>query len=173
MSKYLRNRQRGGTYFFTVNLAQRGGTALVDNIQTLRGAFRDTIAEHPLHCDAIVVLPDHLHAVWTLPKGDANYSERWRKIKARFSNAVGARHRSLSKHTKRERGVWQRRFWEHTIRDQDDFQTHVQYCWADPVKHGFVKQPGEWEYSSIHRDQRMGTVAAGLHTFASNGKFST
>jgi len=150
----------GGTYFFTVNLAQPGSSVLVDNIDTLRRAYALTIAEHPVCCNAMVILPDHLHAVWTLPEGDADYSERWRKIKARSSHAVGEMRRSLSKHLKRERGLWQRRFWEHTIRDEADFQNHVHYCWANPVKHGLVKRPIDWEFSSIHREADLDRIPA-------------
>jgi len=171
MSRYRRIRQSGGTYFFTVNLAQRGSSVLVDNIDTLRHAYAVTIAEHPVRSDAFVVLPDHLHAVWTLPEGDANYSERWRKIKARFSHAVGERLRSSSKHAKRERGLWQRRFWEHTIRDEADYQAHVHYCWVNPVKHGLVERPADWAYSSVHRDVRRDRVPVGWREPSPEGEF--
>ena len=111
MSFYRRLRLPGATYFFTVNLAHRGDDTLVRHISHLRQAFRVTTAEHPIRCDAMVVLPDHLHAVWTLPEWDADYSTRWRKIKARFTHAVGIEmHRSQSKAAKRECGLWQRRF---------------------------------------------------------------
>ncbi len=89
MSSYRRLRVPGATWFFTVNLADRGRTTLTDNIGILRAAYRATVAEHPVFCDAMVVMPDHLHAVWTLPQGDADYSVRWRKIKGRFTHAVG------------------------------------------------------------------------------------
>ncbi|HGG05453.1 MAG TPA: transposase [Aliiroseovarius sp.] len=158
MSNYRRLYRPGGTYFFTVNLARRGASDLVDNIDLLRCAFSRTFAEHPTHCDAIVILPDHIHAVWTLPAGDADYSQRWRKIKARFSHWVGERGRSPSKHRKRERGLWQRRFWEHTIRGPGDFRACVQYCRNDPVKHGLAARPEDWVFSSIHRDIRQGAL---------------
>ena len=154
MSNYRRIYRPGGTYFFTVNLARRGTCELTDNIDLLRAAFSRTFAEHPTYCDAIVILPDHLHAVWTLPPGDAAYSERWRKIKARFSHWVGARQRSASKWKKRETGLWQRRFWEHTVRGPGDYHACVQYCLTDPVKHGLVSSPEDWLFSSIHRDLR-------------------
>jgi putative transposase len=107
----------------------------------------------------MVILPDHLHAVWTLPAGDSNYSERWRLLKYYFSRDLGQRRpRSDSKIAKRECGIWQRRFWEHTLRDEADYAAHVRYCWSNPVKHGLVKRASDWPYSSIHRDIRAGHV---------------
>ncbi|MEO0744034.1 MAG: transposase [Pseudomonadota bacterium] len=159
MSQYCRLRIPGATYFFTVNLAHRGGDLLVSHIDALRAAYAATHCEQPFQTDAIVVLPDHLHAVWTLPPGDADFSNRWRKIKARFSRSVGQMQpRSWSKVRKRETGVWQRRFWEHAIRDEADYDAHVSYCWANPVKHGHVARAVEWPHSSIHRDMRLGRV---------------
>ena len=161
MSNYRRARVPGATYFFTVNLAERGGSLLTDHVDALRGAYLATSMEHPVICDAMVVLPDHLHAVWTLPEGDADFSLRWRKIKARFSRSVGVEvPRSASKVGKRERGIWQRRFWEHLIRDAADYRAHVEYCWGNPVKHGFVARAVDWPYSSIHRDVRAGKPGA-------------
>ena len=121
MPNYRRLRVPGATYFFTVNLAAEGGTALTDRIDLLREAYRLTAAEHPIRCDAMVVLPDHIHAVWTLAPGDADFSRRWQKIKGRFSHATGLRgSRSPSMVEKREAGLWQRRFWEHMIRDEGE-----------------------------------------------------
>jgi putative transposase len=161
MPMYRRMRLPGATYFFTVRLAERGSSVLTEHVDALRAAYRATAAEHPMVCDAIVILPDHLHAVWTLPPGDAAYSERWRKIKARFSRAVGRYGpRSASKRAKRERGLWQRRFWEHTIRGEADHALHLRYCWANPVRHGLVARPADWPYSSIHRDIRAGLIDA-------------
>lgn len=159
MSNYLRARAKGACYFFTVNLAQRGDDLLARNIDDLRAAYRLTMAEHPVRCDAMVVLPDHLHAVWTLPPGDADFSIRWKKIKTRFTKAVGAsRPCSVSKRAKGEKGIWQRRFWEHMIRDEADFAAHTAYCWGNPVKHGLAEKPTDWPYSSIHRDIALGLV---------------
>ncbi|MFC4669275.1 transposase [Seohaeicola nanhaiensis] len=161
MSSYSRRRIPGATYFFTVNLASRGGSDLTDRIDLLRSAYRKTVVEHPVFCDAMVILPDHLHAVWTLPAQDAGFPERWRKIKARFSHAIGEeRRRSSSKLAKRELGVWQRRYWEHLIRDDADYRAHVAYCWGNPVKHGYVARAVDWPFSSIHRDIRAGRVEA-------------
>lgn len=160
MSRYRRVRVPGASHFFTVALTDRGGSVLTDHVGLLRAAWRATVAERPVFCDAMVVLPDHLHAVWTLPEGDADYSERRRRIKARFSQALGE-HRPLSdsKVMKRECGVWQRRFWEHAIRDERDYRAHVEYCWGNPVKHGLVARAVDWPFSSIHRDIRAGRVA--------------
>ncbi len=156
MSNYHRVRVAGASYFFTVNLAERGRSTLIDNIEVLRAAYRATVADHPVRCDAMVVLPDHIHAVWTMPEGDADYSVRWSVIKARFSLAVGGGRKRPSHVARREGGVWQRRFWEHMIRDDDDYAAHIRYCWFNPVKHGFVERPQDWPYSSVHRDIRAG-----------------
>lgn len=159
MPNYLRARVPGATFFFTANLANRNSSLLIDRIDILRRAYAATVRDAPLFCDAIVILPDHLHTVWTLPPGDAGFSERWRKIKHRFSRAIGGEFaRSSSKQMKREKGIWQRRFWEHVIRDEVDYTRHVEYCWGNPVKHGLVRQAADWPFSSIHRDIRAGRV---------------
>ncbi len=159
MTNYRRARQAGATYFFTVALANRRSDLLTQNIMLLRNAYEATRAERPFHCDAMVVLPDHLHAIWTLPDGDADFSTRWRLIKTRFTRAMGVSWpRSASKIAKEERGVWQRRYWEHQIRDGEDYALHVRYCWGNPVKHGHVERAADWPYSSIHRVIRARTV---------------
>lgn len=159
MSAYRRVRIPGATYFFTVALARRPSCLLTDQIGPLRRAYAQTMQSDPVFCDAMVILPDHLHAVWTLPPGDSDYSGRWRKIKSRFSRRCRIDlPRSPSKRAKRERGIWQRRFWEHTIRDEKDYQAHVAYCCGNPVKHGLVERAADWPFSSIHRDIRAGRV---------------
>lgn len=159
MSNYRRARVTGASYFFTVNLAQRGGCLLIDSIDDLRAAFSLTMAERPFICDAFVVLPDHIHAVWTLPKGDADFSGRWRLIKGRFAHRIDvANPRRASMVKKREKGVWQRRFWEHMIRDECDYHNHMEYCWGNPVKHGFVERSTDWPFSSIHREIARGMI---------------
>lgn len=161
MSNYRRMSVPGGTYFFTVNLARRGATVLTDEIDLLRDVFRCVTARYPVHVDAMVVLPDHLHAVWTMPEGDADYPTRWKKIKARFSQHCRASgDPSDSKLRKGEKGIWQRRYWEHTIRDTRDYRAHVEYCWSNPVKHGLVARAVDWPYSSIHRDIEAGHVSS-------------
>ena len=161
MTNYRRLRVPGGRYFFTVALEDRQSQVLTEKVADLRRAVAVTRAERPFEINAMAVLPDHLHAVWTLPVGDADFSTRWRLIKARFSMAAGGSgFRSRSKRAKGERGLWQRRFWEHCLRDEADFAAHVRYCWGNPVKHGLVKHPADWPFSSLHRDIRMGRVEA-------------
>ena len=140
------------THHVTANLADRRERLLVEHIGPLREAFQIVRKRHPFALDAIVVLPDHLHAIWTLPDDDADYATRWRLIKSTFSRAVPQSERiSLSRHAKAERGIWQRRYWEHTIRDEADFARHVDYIHINPVKHGLVSRVRDWPYSSFHR----------------------
>ncbi|MEZ5770301.1 MAG: transposase [Defluviimonas denitrificans] len=158
MTSYRRLRQTGATYFFTLCLQRRGATTLIDHVGLLREAYRRTVQELPVTCQAMVILPDHLHAIWTEPEGEVNYSERWRRIKARFSHALAGDFRPCdSKVGKRERGVWQRRFWEHALRGEADFVAAMEYCLTNPVKHGLVGAPEDWPYSSFTR--RMGNIA--------------
>ncbi|MFP6848450.1 MAG: transposase [Pseudomonas sp.] len=159
MSNYRRHWLPGGTYFFTVTLANRQSTLLVDAISTLRQAYADAGRRHPFETVAICVLPDHLHAIWTLPDGDSDYSQRWALIKSGFSRTLPAATTiSVSKSRKREKGIWQRRFWEHCIRDDADLERHVDYIHHNPVKHGLVKQAMDWPYSSFHRDVQRGVL---------------
>ena len=135
MPDYRRNRVPGGTYFFTVNLLERTSSLLVTHVGALRDAVRTVRSRRPFHIDAWVVLPDHMHAVWTLPAGDADYSGRRKAIKIAFTKALSnTEHRSPVCATKGERGIWQRRFWEHTIRDEEDYAAHVDYVHVNPVK---------------------------------------
>jgi putative transposase len=158
MTNYLRNFVPGGCYFFTVNLAERRLSLLIDHIDRLRAAFRSVRARYPFTIDAIVVLPDHLHAIWTLPEGDADFSTRWRLIKSRFSRDLPRSERiSTSRAAKSERGIWQRRYWEHTIRDDADYARHMDYIYFNPVKHGHVARVLNWPHSSFHRMVRLGT----------------
>ncbi len=123
MTDYRRNFIAGGSFFFTANLAERRLQLLTEYIDELRAAFRETRRHHPFTIDAMVVLPDHLHAVWTLPDGDADFATRWRLIKSGFSRHVATGERiSDSRAAKAERGIWQRRYWEHTIRDETRFR---------------------------------------------------
>ena len=157
MTAYRRHRVAGGTYFFTVNLAGRRQSLLTDKVDLLRAAFRYTRQRHPFTIDAIVVLPDHLHAIWTLPDGDSGFATRWRLLKAAFSRSLPLCEQvSASRQRKRERGVWQRRYWEHTIRDDDDFARHADYIHFNPVKHGYVQRAQDWPFSSFHRMVRLG-----------------
>lgn len=151
MSEYRRFRQVGGTYFFTLTLADRQSSLLVDEIARLRRAYAEVAVGLPFETVAICVLPDHLHAIWTLPEGDDDFSSRWAQIKSRFSRGLPAMPRTASKVRHRDKGIWQRRFWEHCIRDEEDLQRHVDYVHFNPVKHGLVRSVQDWPYSSFHR----------------------
>jgi putative transposase len=184
MPNYLRPKQPGARVFFTVALANRGSDMLVREIGRLREVVRDVRAARPFAIDAWVVLPDHMHAVWTLPERDADFSTRWGAIKARFSmsmrragfippapvgRASGGVNPALRR--KGEVGLWQPRFWEHHIRDERDYAAHVRYCWINPVKHGLVERAADWPYSSIHRDIARGVVEPEWAGQIANGRF--
>jgi putative transposase len=161
VANYRRNFIEGGSFFFTVNLTDRRSHLLIKRIDLLRQSFRYTQSRHPFTIDAVVVLPDHLHAIWTLPSGDADYAVRWRLIKSMFSRGVGrVEQRSESRRLKRERGIWQRRYWEHTLRDEGDFERHCDYIHFNPVKHGHVKSAVEWPHSSFRLFIRRGLYGA-------------
>ncbi len=155
MSRYTRPTTTGATVFFTVALADRRSTCLVAQIDRLRTAVRDTLAARPVRIEAMVVLPDHLHAIWTLPAGDKAYGRRWGEIKARFVKGLPPVPLRQSHVARRERGIWQRRFWEHHVRDEASLRALRTYCWMNPVKHGLVSDPQDWPYSSLHRDKRF------------------
>ena len=159
MSSYRRARVAGGSYFFTVTLEDRSSSLLVDRIDALRQAFASTRVELPFRIDALAVLPDHLHCIWTLPDGDSDYSSRWQRIKGRFSRACPAGEAiSASRGRKRERGIWHRRYWEHTLRDGGDYASHVDYIHYNPVKHGHAGRVLDWPHSSFHRFVREGIL---------------
>jgi len=140
MSNYRRNRIPGGTYFFTVNLQDRKSQMLVLHINELRAAVRKAKQSRPFYIDAWVILPDHLHCIWTLPAHDDDYSSRWQAIKKTFSKSIQeTEYRSETKRKRHERGIWQRRFWEHTITDDRDYAAHIDYIHYNPVKHGWAK----------------------------------
>jgi putative transposase len=179
MSCYIRPQIPGAAVFFTVALAARGTDVLVTHIDALRAAVRDTRAERPFGVAAWVVLPDHMHCVWQLPTGDCDYSTRMGAIKARFSmhlrrsgftptparNSYGARGERIRRVgvnpdlRKGEVGIWQKRFWEHHIRNDAEFRACVRYCWINPVKHGFVERPEDWPYSSFDRGKHGEVIA--------------
>ena len=164
MPSYLRPRIPAATIFFTVALANRPSALLTDEIARLRWAVAATRMERPFAIDAWVVLPDHMHCIWTLPAGDHDFSTRWRLIKTRFSRGLPMGHRRPSHIARQERGIWQRRFWEHHIRDEADMAAHLHHCWFNPVKHGLVDRPEAWPYSSVHREiaaGRFGSAASG------------
>jgi putative transposase len=157
MANYRRNFVEGGSYFFTVNLTDRRQRLLNENIELLRAAFRYARGRHPFTIDATFVLPDHLHAIWTLPPSDSNFAMRWRLVKAMFSRGLPRTEEiSYSRIGKGERGIWQRRYWERTLRDESDFERHFDYIHFNPVKHGHVTRVRDWAYSSFHLMVRLG-----------------
>lgn len=144
MSDYRRNYINGGTWFFTVNLRNRRSHLLTTQITALRDAIWAVKRNKPFYINAWVVLPEHMHCIWTLPDNEYDFSCRWREIKKRFSKTL------------RLNQVWQPRFWEHTLRDERDYHHHIDYIYLNPIKHGWVKQVSEWPFSSFHRDVRLG-----------------
>jgi putative transposase len=157
MPNYRRAFVPGGCWFFTVNLLERRQSLLVDHIDALRNAVARTRVKYPFDIDAFVILPDHMHAVWTLPSDHADFSTRWRLIKTHFAKTLPKQERlSAVRKVRGERGIWQRRFWEHLIRDEADYARHVEYCYINPVKHGLVTRVRDWPHSSFHRDVRVG-----------------
>lgn len=158
MTAYRRARITGATWFFTLNLAERkNNRLLLDNIDGLRKVIRKVKTDHPFTIEAIVILPDHIHCIWTLPDGDTDYSTRWALIKAGFSRDIlSDERRSESRQKRGERGLWQRRFWEHRIRDELDYQRHVDYIHWNPVKHGWAQCAADWEYSSFRAFVKRG-----------------
>lgn len=158
MVRYRRNFVPGGTFFFTVTLRDRRSSVLVDHVDLLRDAFRTTQAAQPFHVDAIVILPEHLHAIWTLPPGDTDFSDRWRKIKGAFTRKASEAGATLVRDSRSEYDLWQRRFWEHTVRDDDDLRRCTDCIHYNPVKHGWATSPADWKLSSLHRYVREGTL---------------
>ena len=158
MTEYRRIYIPGATWFFTVNLAERReNKLLLENIDYLRGSFIKVQRSHPFKIIAIVILPDHLHYILSLPEGDTDFSTRWGLIKANFSRNITKGERISASRIKRgERGIWQRRFWEHLIRDEKDFHAHIDYIHWNPVKHGLTKQAADWQYSSFQRFVKAG-----------------
>lgn len=171
MPRYIRDFVPGGTYFFTVTLADRRSELLVREVGRLRQAYGAVRRRHPFDTLAICVLPDHLHALWRLPVDDGRVSMRWSLIKHAFSSGLEAQSgRSPSLLARREKGLWQRRFWDHRIRDDDDLALHVNYIHFNPVKHGLVREVGDWPFSSVHRWMRRGDLPPSwAHVAAAGG----
>ena len=162
--RYRRAKARGGTFFFTVVTFKRMRILTKEsNVDSLRESLKHVIESHPFKIAAFVLLPDHLHCIWTLPEHDSDFSTRWRLIKTRFTRKCDDRfkHEAFeSRKRKKEQTVWQRRFWEHQIRDELDFQKHVEYIHYNPVHHKYARRPIDWPYSSFHRYGREGKYDA-------------
>lgn len=153
MSNYIRSKVPGATYFFTARLADRNSTLLTDKVDLLRQATRRTRDRYPFRIDAIVILPAVIHTIWTLPESDADFSTRWSFLKSSFSRALPApEHRSPTQRMRREKGIWQRRFWEHRIRSPQDFKLHCNLIHSAPVQARLVSSPADWAWTSLHRD---------------------
>jgi len=171
MVNYRRNLVPGGTYFFTVNLRDRSARLLTEHIGLLRAAFRAVKRKQPFRVDAIVILPEHLHTIWTMAEGDADYPGRWRAIKSAFTRAVVKSGVAVERNEQGEYALWQRRYWEHTIADENDFRRHVDYIHFNPVKHGWAKQVVDWPYSSFHRYVQQGILPPDWAGSSDAGKF--
>ena len=182
MPNYRRIIAPGATYFFTLNTFNRQSLLTEDIVRaSLRRAIDEVRIEMPFQIDAWVLLPDHLHAIWTLPSGDADFSKRWSIIKRRVSQACQhlisidasterESHRQIAITKRREITFWQRRFWEHMIRDENDLQRHLDYVHINPLKHGYVKRVQDWPYSTFHRYVRDGTYCT---DWASDGEINS
>ena len=160
MVQYRRSRIAGGTFFFTVNLRDCHDALLCEHVNALRGIVRNVRAMLPFTIDAMVVLPDHSHAVWTLAPGDADYARRMRLIKARFTRYLTGGGMAIAKDARGDYAFWQKRIREHTIRDERDFEAHVNYVHINPVKHGYVARAADWPHSTIHRYIKTGVLSA-------------
>jgi putative transposase len=161
MPNYRRAAVPGGTYFFTLTSYQRRNILCNDEVRiALRDSIRTTQAKHPFTIDAWVLMPDHLHCIWILPPGDDGYSIRWSMIKRLVTQRVGftggAPYVSASREKRREGHCWQRRFWEHWVRDENDLNRCRNYLHWNPVKHGHVSRVADWPYSTFHRFVREG-----------------
>lgn len=147
MAYFISNHPSGGTYFCTMRLKDKTSTLLVDEVDHLRDAMRKTIQRYPFHIDAIVILPSMIHTVWTLPQGDTELSKRWGMLKSQFSKVlIEAGQNGVASNK-----IWQRRFWDHPIRDRNDFETHQKLIHTSPVQAGLCATPQDWQYSSVHR----------------------
>jgi len=155
MMDYRRVFVPGGSYFFTVVTFERKPILKDEEaIFLLKNAFRRTQNKYPFRIDALVILPDHLHTIWTLPQNDIKYPLRWNLIKGYFTKNwmhTKSHNVSTSRIHRREKEVWQRRYWEHYISDEKDFLEHMDYIHSNPVKHGLVDDPFKWKYSTIHK----------------------
>ena len=158
MPNYRRANLGGGTFFFTVVLADRTSNLLIEEIDRLRRVYRAVQEQRRFETIAICVLPDHVHAIWALPEHDPDFATRWSLIKSGFSRGLEAMPRSRSKVSRREKGIWQRRYWEHGIRDDADLERHVDYIHFNPVKHGHVTRVVDWQHSSFHRFVERGLL---------------
>ena len=171
MRHYIRDKTQGGCYFLTFNLANRHSQLLLMHIDKFRDAYAKTIKHHAFILDAMVVLPDHVHMIITLPPDSNDYATIVASLKSQFSRQINKTEIiTSSRQAKRERGIWQRRFWEHRIRDEIDYQNHMDYIHYNPVKHGYVANPQDWQYSTLHKLIKKGVYPA---NWATDGSVKT
>lgn len=162
MSRYRRANVKAGTYFFTVVTYRRQTFLCNNNVRAaLREGIQQTRTQYPFTIDAWVLLPDHLHCIWTLPKDDANFGLRWAIIKRHVTKVCGLHYlrkdlMTASKRRRNESTIWQRRFWEHQIRNDEDYRSHMDYIHYNPVKHGLASCANDWSYSTFHRYVKLG-----------------
>lgn len=162
MSQYLRSNTQGATFFFTVVAYNRRNIFCEpDFLKAFKNSIKEVQMQYPFEILAWVQLPDHLHCIWRLPEQDSDYGKRWSMIKRFTTKACPQYHLefnelSYSKVARNEKGIWQRRFHEHQIRDEADFKRHMDYIHYNPVKHGLVNSPNDWQYSSFHRYVKQG-----------------
>jgi putative transposase len=151
MTDYRLNRVPGGTFFFTVRLLDRGSTLLTDHFSAFGEAMRQARSKRPFHVDAWVVLPDHAHAIWTLPPGDHDCASRWRAVKIAFSKAL---RKASAGH---DNAIWERHYQHHRVANDAEYDVLVDYVHGNPLRHGLCTHAADWQWSSLHR-----FVAAGL-----------
>jgi putative transposase len=163
MRRYIRKPAPGATCFFTLALQDRSARYLVDHVAALRASVADAKARHPFRIDAMVVLPEHIHALWTFPEQDGDFATRLMLVKQGFTRRLHAAgvlstNAATARGVRGERSLWQRRFWEYRVRNEEDFAQHVDYIHFNPVKHGWVLRAREWPYSSFHRFVQAGKL---------------
>ena len=160
MSEYRRVYQHGGSYFFTVVTYNRTPILTTsENLSRLHQSFKHVMNQHSFTIEAMVILPDHLHCIWQLPPGDSDFSTRWRLIKRYFSIM-----KDKPVTERGEKNIWQRRFWEHFLRDEEDWRRHMDYIHYNPVKHGYVQNPADWPHSSFQKSLQEGLYLIGWGT---------
>lgn len=167
MPNYRRAYIEGGTYFFTIVTHNRNKILCIEeNRENLKVSIEEVCGKYPFFTDAWILLPDHIHCIWTLPQGDNNFSMRWQLIKRGFTMRYNKAKNetwaiSESRKKRKEQAVWQRRFWEHLIRDEEDFERHCDYIHYNPVKHGYVMSPKDWQFSTFHSFVKKGIYDIG------------
>ncbi|MFL0797173.1 MAG: transposase [Cellvibrionaceae bacterium] len=159
MVNYRRNYLPGGTFFFTASLQDRSKTYLVDNIECFRQSVRLTKQKYPFEIIAAVVLPDHVHMIWQLPQGESDFSKRWQMIKKEFTKSLLAHSVPVSRKSENRYNLWQSRFWEYTIRNEQDLERCINYIHYNPVKHSYVTRVWGWPFSSFHQYVSRGVLS--------------